>query len=895
LIPPTAALPHASGSIGALKKQCEHIADGLEPSYEGQGEGLDKAPPVRSLGGELNRSTCASGEPLEQVSKVVPEDTDLAEEASEARLEKKSVTRFSPILQQGINELCVALTAYQPTMILALGTAPLKLLKPDAGSVVDWRGSPFESNWDELECPCNGDNACKTCEGTGWKSFKCIATYHPTWINRDGSLTAYFKADLFKCAQELKAGPDLVLPVRKVHVAATALEAQQWIVSYHLMGVAGGKLIANDTEGTSQVSMFGFAVWPDEAHVIPFINKDGQSIWTEEEEFEIWVVLKAYLTDPKVRKVWQNWQSDAFLLAWSYGVVTEGLQHDVMLMAWEAQPELEKGLASVASIYVPGYTFWKERRDGQYVNPLDWVCGMDAMLTLQCCEILTRRLYEHAKTSQDRKQTEVPEQRSGRPDGGIKGVGGDGICQGEGISRMDEAQGIRREGTDVNEVGQWDHYRFNMENLPHTLYQMLEGLPFDKEQARKDLKVLEQAIYETQHEIDRAAWEATHNDSKVAATTMSHPSPRTARLAEWFGVVAGEGTLPMSGSQPGTDLKKDVGDKTILALATAAFATARHSEKVEVIEERWQPMRWVVCKKDGTQKGDGQWKKDGKLNYGPLTCSDAEPETKDDLSVWWKPSPRTVEISRPVPIDSWETLERFCKESCEGELRRVRRLVKELEKIYDSIATRECQSGNSDGSGQAGYVGLSHQERGATDVSASGPDLQAAIFGELSILLKVAVNSNSTNQGGDCQWLLHEAWGLPKKLKKTVKGDEGEEDDPRLTTDNAMLLTLYARCQQPQWSEWRRHSKLRGEELKAWLEVSSRRLLLVLKMRKLVKERCYLDVATDGDGRVRYGLNLVQTATGRFAAYGSPTGRSKLNPQTVGKKHRHLYTYTNPA
>jgi hypothetical protein len=465
------------------------------------------------------------------------------------------------------------------------------------------------------------------------------------------------------------------------------------------------------------------------------------------------------------------------------------------------------------------------------------VCGLDAMLTLECCSILDRILKPSQK----------------------------------------------------------EHYRFNLSLLPSVLYSMLEGLPFDKVQARRDLKELERAIYATQYEIDRAAWEAVgggatspdegsqqhgirHGMGGGDVQPAPHPSPRTARLARLFGTTAGgrEGRLR--------------GDE-MLERATEAFAKARRVEKARVVEERWQPMRW----------GGRRWVKDGKLVKSiPLECYDAGKgvvrqvvckETSpivmpsEEWPRWLKPSPRTVEVSRTVPVDSWDTLERFCKESARTALKRVRKLAKELEHAQRNLKGElERQDNRPPDQPPAG--------QGDTGVL---PAAVKAILGELSILFGVAVNSNANNQGGDTQWLLHEAWGLPKKVKKVVKveEDEAEVSDPRLTTDASMLLSLYARCQQPGWAEWRRHSKLRGDELKAWLDLSSVRLKLVLRMRKLVKERSYLDVATDSDGKVRYGLNLVQAATGRFAAYGSPTGRSRLNPQTVGKKHRHLYTYGN--
>lgn len=113
-------------------------------------------------------------------------------------------------LQGSISRCRESITAYAPTMVLALGGAPLHLLREGnvaprrekaayvyPNSISDWRGSLFESEW---------------------AGCKALATYHPTWLVRDWSLQAYSKADAKKCASELNCGPELTFPKRNVIV-----------------------------------------------------------------------------------------------------------------------------------------------------------------------------------------------------------------------------------------------------------------------------------------------------------------------------------------------------------------------------------------------------------------------------------------------------------------------------------------------------------------------------------------------------------------------------------------------------------------------------------------------------------------------------------------------------
>lgn len=110
------------------------------------------------------------------------------------------------------------------------------------------------------------------------------------------------------------------------------------------------------------------------------------------------------------------------------------------------------------------------------------------------------------------------------------------------------------------------------------------------------------------------------------------------------------------------------------------------------------------------------------------------------------------------------------------------------------------------------------------------------------------------------------------KLKKCLYSEKGYPEQKKgrgptakVTTDVVALLELKKKyVNDPFLSDILLHRKLEG-----------------------IKET--LEVATDPDGRVRCGYNLVGTETGRLTCYTSPTG-SGANLQTITKKLRKLYT-----
>jgi hypothetical protein len=143
--------------------------------------------------------------------------------------------------------------------------------------------------------------------------------------------------------------------------------------------------------------------------------------------------------------------------------------------------------------------------------------------------------------------------------------------------------------------------------------------------------------------------------------------------------------------------------------------------------------------------------------------------------------------------------------------------------------------------------------------------LRPAQRGELATLLGIHVKINATGEGGDAQWYLYDCLGLPRQFQK-----DGNKLTTRLASDDEAIIKA-----------WVQSGKSR--------ETRDHRALKVLQLRRNITQTKFLKAAPDADGRIRSAVNLVATPTGRMAMYGSPTGSSDLNLQTIGKSLRDLF------
>lgn len=759
-------------------------------------------------------------------------------QVSPPSMRMESLAWDGPEVQGGIAQLRSDLEKFRPTIVLCLGNEALHLFRtgnqppPRRGkdyawptSVMDWRGSLFGSAFLDkpapFECPDCGapdwsESFCLKCgsvtEPHKHGSLKCLAAIHPSWVLRDYSLQAYYRTgvgglgDLERLREESRTR-ELELPHRRIKLYTNVDEIVNACVACRLEGPT----IAFDIEGhPGNITSFALASRPEVGHVFPLARHDGTSLWCEEDELRIWEAIKGLLEDSGVVKIAQNGAYDTFALAWTYGIVVHGWQHDTMLSMWELFAELKKGLATQASLFTKEPFYKPDKEDGELKFESDeqfWrYNGVDACVTFECWE---------------------------------------------------------KELT-LMTPGQRSHYEFNCSLLPAILFMMLRGIRFDREVAQAEQEKALTRAWELQAMIDG---EAAYGDLRCLRACV----------------------LELQGYEQ---------EASFAELALRCLGGKNPRVKVQVTEERWQPMRWNGKK----------WVRDGKMvkvRPSPVNAyiGADEPQAAilapETLEHWFKEVPRQIERLQPFTPTTLSDCDPHILESKRAEWRRVRQLWKEIRanehrRQLDTKASEQDSRDSVAGSEAAGTALSS-----GTDGSLS----RAALLGELSTLLGLSVNVGSTNEGGDAQRFLFEVCGLPRiykcersgrlsrepesAYKKRIKEngvsdgadsyrhntstvenpgcDDGAEDSSagtksgvskakraalpagkRLSTDQAALDKLYA-------------------------ETEDVRVLWCLQLRRLRKVATDLTKKIDDDGRIRASISMVKE-TGRMAESESPTG-----------------------
>lgn len=166
--------------------------------------------------------------------------------------------------------------------------------------------------------------------------------------------------DLIKAKREAEF-PDLRRPVRYVHVAETVADIRAYKVQY----LDGARRLAFDveTDRRGQITCICFAATIDRVLVIPIVDQrkpDGNYWPTLDIELEVWDLIAEILDSP-AEKVGQNGLYD-FQYTWqSYGIPVRNYRHDTMLLHHALQPESDKGLGFLGSVYT-NEASWKADR-----------------------------------------------------------------------------------------------------------------------------------------------------------------------------------------------------------------------------------------------------------------------------------------------------------------------------------------------------------------------------------------------------------------------------------------------------------------------------------------------------------------------------------------------------
>lgn len=186
--------------------------------------------------------------------------------------------------------------------------------------------------------------------------IKVLPTYHPAAILRQYDNRAVTVLDLEKAKYEATF-PEIRRPERRVYIEPS-LADMAWFFDYH---IRKARYIAPDIETVGkQISCIGFAVDKGTSIVIPFIDnrKDSGSYWaTPEEEIAAWGWVRKVLALPQP-KIFQNGVYDTNFLWRGYGIPTTNFSEDTMLLHHALQPESQKGLGFLGSVYT-NESSWK--------------------------------------------------------------------------------------------------------------------------------------------------------------------------------------------------------------------------------------------------------------------------------------------------------------------------------------------------------------------------------------------------------------------------------------------------------------------------------------------------------------------------------------------------------
>lgn len=245
-----------------------------------------------------------------------------------------------------IQRLYRELDEFRPTLIIALGATAAWALLHSPG-IKKVRGAPLK----------------------GYGGYKVLPTYHPSTILRQYNLYPVFVSDLQKAAREAKFS-EIRRPERFIHVEPTYDDLLAFEQEFIVLSPA----LSIDIEtAQNQITCIGIAPSANRALVIPFTDdtKASHNYWPDlETEVQVWKWVRRICGLKKSWIVGQNFNYDMKFLLQSYGIPVRHANHDIMLLHHALQPELEKSLGWMASIYSDELA-WKFMRPKHTVKKED--------------------------------------------------------------------------------------------------------------------------------------------------------------------------------------------------------------------------------------------------------------------------------------------------------------------------------------------------------------------------------------------------------------------------------------------------------------------------------------------------------------------------------------------
>lgn len=233
-----------------------------------------------------------------------------------------------------LNRLYAELQVLRPNVVVALGATAAWALLGTSG-IRNIRGA-----------------------ATVGRGLKVVPTYHPAAVARDWSLRVIVLSDLNK-AREQMAFPELRRPEREIWIEPT----YQDLIEFEDRYIRPAHTLSIDVETVGdQINCIGFGPSIDRALVVPIFDKQtGANYWPSlDEEVAVWLWIK-HVCGLRKRMIGQNFLYDMHILWKRYGIAVPGADADTMLLHHAQQPEMEKGLGFLGSVYT-NEASWKFMR-----------------------------------------------------------------------------------------------------------------------------------------------------------------------------------------------------------------------------------------------------------------------------------------------------------------------------------------------------------------------------------------------------------------------------------------------------------------------------------------------------------------------------------------------------
>ncbi len=231
-----------------------------------------------------------------------------------------------------IDRLETELNACKPNVIIAMGSIALWALT-GLDKIGTYRGTVLKSNL------------------TG--GTKVLPTFSPSAVIRNFDFRPVVLSDIKKAVAESET-PDIQIKERELWIEPAIEDLNKFEEQYIREDNEASPLSFDIETSGGFITCIGFAPSDSVALVIPFkdTRNDLQNYWKDNKhEQQAWAWVKRILENEKITKVAQNQTYDVSWLSYKQNINVKGKIHDTMHAQHALQPEQQKGLGFLGSIY----------------------------------------------------------------------------------------------------------------------------------------------------------------------------------------------------------------------------------------------------------------------------------------------------------------------------------------------------------------------------------------------------------------------------------------------------------------------------------------------------------------------------------------------------------------